>query len=229
MEAITVIAATAGWKVNAHAEAIRRTRNVLPLSSRGLLLSTQPPTFDFGGTWVELPSYWCPRGTWGKTPGPNGEWNHYEYSRFMLFGLVDYIETRHCIVCQHDGYGIQPQNWRNEFLHYDYIGAPWPAKMNVGRVGNGGFSLRSRRWLECASSPLRSPPFDSPNVHGSEDCYFCTVYRDFYERSGMKIAPVAVAARWSLEHPVEEHPRRTATDCFGFHGAFTPETKKLIL
>lgn len=40
----------------------------------------------------------------------------------------------------------------DEFLKYDYIGAPWPIKQddNSHGVGNGGFSLRSRKkMIEC--------------------------------------------------------------------------------
>jgi hypothetical protein len=32
----------------------------------------------------------------------------------------------------------------SEFLHYDYIGAPWRGSNNLPSVGNGGFSLRNK-------------------------------------------------------------------------------------
>ena len=36
------------------------------------------------------------------------------------------------------------------FFDYDYIGAPWPNNF-VNRVGNGGFSLRSKKFLELTA------------------------------------------------------------------------------
>ena len=44
----------------------------------------------------------------------------------------------------------------SDFLKWDYIGAPWPLSYEAFvdpfgrhiRVGNGGFSLRSRKFLE---------------------------------------------------------------------------------
>lgn len=230
---ITVVAATAGYKVEQHAEAIRRTMAALPVACKGLLISpasvpaTRAMHFDLQGrhlpiVWEPLTGDWCPRGQWNKIEGPPGEWNLSEYSRFMLFGLPHFIETEFCIVCQSDGYGVYRQNWSDEFLEYDYIGAPWPSSMNIGRVGNGGFRLTSRRWLARTCPENHPPPFDVKAVHGSDDCYSCTVYRKFYEDAGLKIAPIDVALRFSLEHRIEEFPNWIPEQSFGFHGQFVP-------
>src|ERR1700687_3454326 len=42
---------------------------------------------------------------------------------------------------------ITPAAWREEFLGCDYIGAQWFWHDDAMRVGNGGFSLRSRKLL----------------------------------------------------------------------------------
>ena len=57
--------------------------------------------------------------------------------------------------------------WRDEFLEYDYIGAPWnvPAGSR-NNIGNGGFSLR-RKFLEV-SSKLRYNPDDCEWLHPSQ-------------------------------------------------------------
>ena len=47
-----------------------------------------------------------------------------EYSRFVLKELGSYIRTDHVLLVQWDGFIINPQSWRPEFLEYDYIGAP---------------------------------------------------------------------------------------------------------
>lgn len=78
-----------------------------------------------------------------------------EYSYFCLKCLLPFITTSHILIIQYDGFATNPQYWSDEFFDYDYIGAPW-----VGRhwdlmankalcVGNGGFSLRSKKLLEA--------------------------------------------------------------------------------
>jgi hypothetical protein len=48
------------------------------------------------------------------------------YSRFMLADLHRCFDTSHCLVVQSDGFVVKPGCWRDDFLQYDYIGAPWP-------------------------------------------------------------------------------------------------------
>ncbi len=82
-----------------------------------------------------------------------------EYSRFCLENLHRYVDTEHVLIVQYDGFILNPRLWRDEFLDYDYIGAPWfvadwlvqdftfPKRLLGTRiVGNGGFSLRSKKY-----------------------------------------------------------------------------------
>src|SRR5262249_12882229 len=66
-----------------------------------------------------------------------------EYSEFVLKRLVDYVDTPHVLLVQWDGFVLNPGAWREDFLSYDYVGAPWPWHQDGRNVGNGGFSLRS--------------------------------------------------------------------------------------
>ena len=114
------------------------------------------------------------------------------------------------LVVQHDGYVINPQMWTDEFLKYDYIGAPW----STGVVGNGGFSLRSKR---CMQEVMRLGPFSSGNlVNGyvNEDGVICVGLRDKMEKIGVRVAPTSLAAKFSFER--NENFRIDNT--FGFHG-----------
>lgn len=69
------------------------------------------------------------------------------YSNFLVTKMVDHIETSHCLVVQWDGHVLDGRRWRSEFLDHDYIGARWPQFLDGHDVGNGGFSLRSRRLM----------------------------------------------------------------------------------
>lgn len=124
-----------------------------------------------------------------------------DYSRFMIKSLGDYVETDFALVVQYDGFVLNGRCWRDEFRAHDYIGAPWQ-----DGVGNGGFSLRSRRLLQA----LRDPRITELVP---EDIAICRTYRRLLEDDhGILFAPPELAARFSFETLTP--PGAT----FGFHG-----------
>jgi hypothetical protein len=150
----------------------------------------------------------------GLTPGPPHVLridklnSAQDYSEFLLDRLVDYIHTDHCLVVQWDGFVLDADRWDPNFLSYDYIGAPWPQFNDGQDVGNGGFSLRSRKLLEAC----RDPRFERRHP---EDVAICRVNRRLLEQEhGIKFAERALAERFSFERTVPSG----AT--FGFHGVF---------
>lgn len=131
-----------------------------------------------------------------------------DYSRFMLEELAGHVQSDHCLIVQWDGFVLDARQWKPEFLNFDYVGAPWP-KFGAGQdVGNGGFSLRSRRLLDSC----RDPEF----VRGAaEDVAICRVNRNFLERRfGLRFADRNVAEHFAFERNVP------ANKTFGFHGIF---------
>lgn len=87
-----------------------------------------------------------------------------DYSRFMVYDLAKYIDTPFALHIHYDGFIVRPEKWRDAFLDYDYVGAPWPEKLHYSRhgkevrVGNGACSLRSKKLLEArAALPLILP------------------------------------------------------------------------
>lgn len=131
-----------------------------------------------------------------------------EYSRFVLKELGQYCNTEHLLLVQWDGYIINPHSWRPEFLEYDYIGAPWSWYQDDHRVGNGGFSLRSRRLLDALQ--------DEGIVDlEPEDEAIGRRYRPLLEaKYGIRFAPEEVAEAFSYETIAP------SGDPFGFHGLF---------
>lgn len=130
------------------------------------------------------------------------------YSKFMLEELLDHVRTEHCLIVQWDGFVLEKGAWQAEFLSYDYIGAPWPQFPGGLDVGNGGFSLRSRKLLQaCRDSRFKG---DHP-----EDLAICRTNRALLEgEHGIRFADRAVAERFAFERT--ERPGLT----FGFHGIF---------
>ena len=68
-----------------------------------------------------------------------------------------YINTKFCLVTQWDGWVINSQKWNSEFLNYDYIGAIWP-DYSSNQIGNGGFSLRSKKLLRSTRDLIENDP-----------------------------------------------------------------------
>ncbi len=158
-----------------------------------------------------------------------------DYSKFMIYHLNEYINTDFAITIQHDGFIINPDAWRDEFLNYDYIGAPWPWREQgfvtpFGEhvsVGNGGFSLRSKKLIELPTKV--EVPFDVVamnhfykmfgSVNWNEDGNICVHNRHIFEENGCKFAPVEVAKYFSYESPLDIN---RGIIPFGYHGNLPP-------
>jgi hypothetical protein len=133
------------------------------------------------------------------------------YSRFCIRDLNKYIESEFCLIFQDDGFILNPDLWDDCFYEYDYIGAPWP--LYIGwpqegkQVGNGGFSLRSKKFLEISSN--------LPVSYQNEDTYILLTNRENLNKNSIKIAPLEIARNFSVEIPLDnEH---NIENCFGFH------------
>jgi Flp pilus assembly protein TadD len=131
-----------------------------------------------------------------------------DYSAFVLKRLVDHIDTPHVLLIQWDGYVANPGAWRDEFLACDYIGAKWFWHNDAMRVGNGGFSLRSRKLLAALQDPRIT-------LDGPEDETICHSFRPLLEREhGIVFATEALADAFAFEaaYPIGMP--------FGFHGLY---------
>ena len=145
------------------------------------------------------------------------------YSRFIIEALNAHIETSHCLLIQSDGFILDAARWRDRFLEYDYIGAPWPEyvgltlggrmRLDKNPVGNGGFSLRSKKLLEVTSS-IRFDRLNFPLT--SEDLVICHYLYDDMRAAGIRFAPPELAAVFSIESPGIYG--QSLDTVFGFHG-----------
>jgi len=135
---------------------------------------------------------------------------HHTYNNFILHRLNDFINTDFCLLTHDDGFIINPHLWDSDFLNYDYIGAPWRSHYPYARVGNGGFSLRSKKFLQlCQQIPWQG---------SHEDAQCCIFNKDFFLKNGCKYAPLELAMRFSLESKIPECTNYSLETCFGFHG-----------
>jgi hypothetical protein len=144
------------------------------------------------------------------------------YNRFILNELHKHVATPFCLIVQADGFVLHPECWRPQFLEYDYVGAPWPLQLQLhpgnrflslgrNRVGNGGFSLRSRKLLEATAS-IDVDALDIPVK--SEDMVICHFLYESMTAKGIRFAPVDLAGHFSSELLATPG----GEPAFGFHG-----------
>lgn len=116
----------------------------------------------------------------------------------LLWRMCAKAKTSHCLVIQYDGWVLDGSMWLEEFINFDFVGAPWPH--HALAVGNGGFSLRSTAMMRHL---VKNVPCSTP-----EDA---AIFDWNPEAHGFKVAPTGLAYQFSFERS----PKRRS---FGFHG-----------
>jgi hypothetical protein len=169
-------------------------------AARAKLLSFVEPTIPYAGEFVRIEKL-----------------DYLGWNNFVLSRLADYIDTDFALILHPDGFIHHPEQWTDEFLNYDYIGAPW-REIRHNRVGNGGFSLRSKRLLEWGRGR---------RCDWLEDVLICLDHFEEINSLGMRFAPLELAMRFSLEHPLLDFPGIDLDGAFGFHGKYTPYRRAL--
>lgn len=139
----------------------------------------------------------------------------------IIYELHNYVQTDFALLIHADGYIQNSSCWRDEFLEYDYVGAPWPLPTDaysyrtptgeVVRVGNS-VSLRGRKILELpAKLKLEWKPYYG---NTNEDGYLCVHNREILKQHGVNFAPLDVAKYFSREHSI---PENEGIETFAFH------------
>lgn len=138
------------------------------------------------------------------------------WSRSWWFDVPMLLRTRQTLNIQWDSWIADASLWRDDFLKYDYIGAPWWYK-DGKNVGNGGFSLVSSRLKRYIYDRRAIYPCDT----SIDDDLLCRKYRPQLELAGFEWAPERVAHEFSFEGCTDgSSPPREFTKHFGFHGMF---------
>lgn len=190
---------------------IQETINAMQFSMRGI---------DFGDA-VLVTDVKFSHPTIRRENGPRmSNIDDYNVYAFKYLGL--HVQTKYALVIQYDSCVIFPELWSDEWLRFDYIGAPWGLPIDdfsyranngeVVRVGNGGFSLRSQRLMRIPHIYDWKIREDHGyfNEDGNIVCYFRQEMLDL----GIKYAPVEVAAHFSYENEV---PENQGIKSFGCH------------
>jgi len=134
-----------------------------------------------------------------------------KYSNFMIKEAYKHIKTDYVLIFQYDGFVHNWESWNNQWLEYDYIGAPWHYTDGMA-VGNGGFSLRTKRLMEILGTD------QNIKILHPEDHHICRTYRKYLEdKYQIKFAPVYHAENFSFEGYMQ--PKKFLDKQFGRHGS----------
>jgi ADP-heptose:LPS heptosyltransferase len=131
-----------------------------------------------------------------------------DYSHWIIRELYKHFQTDFVLVTQWDSYVLDGEQWDDLFMQYDYVGSPW-IETDGFAVGNGGFSLRSRKLMEGAANDT------VVEITHPEDNVLCKIYRPFFEKVySCKWAPIELAEKFAFEL------REPIQPTFGFHSFF---------
>ena len=215
-EDITVVAIYGNNRIRAAIPAVQKTLDALP-GSKPLLITNEAISTD-----------------WDQKPC--APMSYEGYSDFVLYCLHNYIRTPYALIVQHDGWAFSGDAWNDDWLNYDYVGAPthaallpngefhtgynWIGRENPKVVQNGGFSLRSREMLEAPSFfGITKTTVPEPTLY-NENIQICCFMREYLETCGMKFCPDDVARYFAFEHLSLFHEGMDLRKVFGHHSRF---------
>jgi len=217
LENVTVVCVTS-VKIKESIFALEQTAKCAKFAD--IKLITDSPIESFGNLNYNIKVESCPK------------LDYIGYSKYIIYDLYKHIESDYVLVINWDGFILNPNKWDDKFLEYDYIGALWTDEHNFfdenGNsvyVGNGGFSLRSKKLLELASK-INIPwtPHHWIDLNGkrfenwNEDAWISVKNRHIYEEAGCKWAPKHVSAAFSHEYHSKDLKEHLNINPFGFHG-----------
>lgn len=160
-----------------------------------------------------------------------------DYANFCIYKLPEFVDTDFCLTVQNDGFIIDTNYWDNNYLNFDYIGAPW-LYIETNCVGNGGFSLRSQKFLQSAktlkyNSALQfQPHIPAGKLVTPEDWFMCNYsYKKMLDMN-VKFADILTAYKFAVEHPsnikIYDREKLETYKSFGFHGNFNTAAMKTL-
>src|SRR5580658_3265854 len=181
---ITIVAVNGGDDGSNVVHSICKTMAQLP-GSRGLLIAAGRPSNLPGD--IEYIAV--------------NKFDYFQYQMYVIHSLHYHIRTDYALIVQDDGWALNGTNWNDQWFDYDYIGAPchvagvggrlclnysWLGQPDAIQVMNGGFSLRSRTFLEAPTkygvcyNIVRMPYLSN------EDIQLGLVLRNSLEKLGLK-------------------------------------------
>ena len=153
--------------------------------------------------------------------------NYREFNEFCLTELNPFVETSHILTVQTDGFVSNGKMWKDEYYEYDYIGQPWLnpdgktftnfpwVNSYENSVGEGGFTLRSKKLLESILKIDRNTIKNSVHSGVNEDVFISSYAREFLKSEGCKFATPEIGSEFCAG--MRDFNFDKLESSFGFH------------
>lgn len=143
----------------------------------------------------------------------------FDYYAFRCLGK--HVQTSHCLMVQDHAFILHPEIWKDDWLQFDFCGALWPERpefisQSTGtlvRLGNGGFSLRSKRIMDLPEK-LDLPVVEDRGF-SNDDGLLNSLYRKVLLENGVVYPEAIDIPEFSYENDTPENIN--ITKFFGFH------------
>jgi len=151
--------------------------------------------------------------------------NYKEYQSFCVLETAKYIDTDYALFIQSDGFVVNGSNWNPEYLNYDYVGQPWLSESgkvfswitdNNESVGEGGFSLRSKKLLDFCSKFDKNQINNLVQYGSNEDFIICITARNLLKQNGFKFCTPELGKQFCAG--IDIFNPEKLNNSFGFHG-----------
>ncbi len=146
-----------------------------------------------------------------------GPWpDRYECTKFQWYEIPEIVQTEFFLLVHYDAWILDGSLWEQQFLDYDYMGAPW--WYDDLNVGHG--TLRSIRLMRFLAENRNRLPIEHP-----EDNVLSRRYRPALEEEGFRWPTEQVASRFMLEctRPSLDSKHFMFHDVFNFPAVLTGE------
>lgn len=143
-----------------------------------------------------------------------------DYDKFVLTELPNRLlnhPAEYFLTIHWDGFIVNTNSWTDNYLEYDYIGAPWPHIKYL--CGNGGFCLKSKKFFETQLL------INNIDTNDPDDTTLCIKYRQHFLDNNCNYADKYTALQFSTECC-----NYWKFDSFGFHDfKYNPQFQHMIL
>ena len=145
-----------------------------------------------------------------------------DFNWLMFENVGEFINTSHALFCQDHAHVLNHNLWRDEWLKFDYLGSPWAIVEDAYltdageriRVGNGGWSLRSRLLMNLPKK--HKIKLTHREYFWNEDGNICVYHRDRFLDLGVKYGTLEESVIFGYENPIPENNYGNLKT-FGYH------------
>lgn len=201
---VTLLAISSN-RIEGNVQALEHCMGMMNFGAVKFLSHEKPDNLPEGIQFEEIPEIKCIR--------------DFDYYAFKCLGK--HVNTSHMLMVQDHGFLLHPEVWKDRWLDFSFCGALWPPRPEfisastgtMVRIGNGGFSLRSKELLDLPEK--LDLPLVEDRGYTNDDGLVNSYFRKTFLEHGIVYPEATDIPEFSYENDVSEN--MNITKFFGFH------------